>query len=47
MLLGFSINYSTYLAAETNHTLKTNLEQTLTSTKEPLGMNFNEGNAEH
>ena len=29
MLFGFSINYSTYLAAETNHTLKINLEQTL------------------
>ena len=30
MLFGFSINYSTYLAAETNHTFKKNLEQTLT-----------------
>ena len=32
MLFGFSINYSTYLAAETNHTLKKNLEQTLIGT---------------
>ena len=30
MLFGFSINYSTYLAAGTDHTLKKNLEQTLT-----------------
>ena len=29
MLFGFSINYSTYLAAETNHTFKKNLEQPL------------------
>ena len=31
MLFGFSINYSTYLAAETNHTFKKNVEQTLTT----------------
>ena len=29
MLFGFSINYSTYLAAETSHTLNKNVEQTL------------------
>ena len=29
MLFGFSVSYSTYLAAETNHTLQKNLEQTL------------------
>ena len=29
MLFGFSINYSTYLAAETNHTFKQNLSKPL------------------